>query len=176
MPGTRKGKLRDSVYWTQLSVRTVQHLLVCHDDENAEDWQAARVAKQASAGVMDGLMKSMFGGAAEALGIGDAAGVVDPSNQEPPASTDTVLGHGELDIGSDLRGTKPRDVKVPLSLPISSALHFSGLSEKLSGLLTRRLGAAGALSENGAARVRVRPTPPSGNARILETPVIATPP
>ena len=55
------------------------------------------------------------------------------------APLDPMIGSGALDVSADLQpGAKPREVKVPLSLPIGDALHASGLSEQINGTLAAK--------------------------------------
>ena len=117
----------------------------------AKDWQAAKDARRSGEGVMGGLMSAVFGGSDGSLhGEASVESLLDPSNQEASAPTDPALGHGKLDIGSDLRGTQPREVRVPLTLPMDQALHAAGLSERLTSLLSQRLGGSADAAGGGA--------------------------
>ena len=131
-------------------------------DGSSQDFARLKQQKASKSGMMGGLMglgKKMFGEVKEIVGAGGPEGVVPPEERADAAVRDVVLGHGSLDIGADMRETKPREVKVPLHLPIASAVHTSGLPDQLTTLLTGKITASGGTVSNAA-------DDPSGTSRL----------
>ena len=73
----------------------------------AKDWQAAKDARRSGEGVMGGLMSAVFGGSDGSPTARRAWRACSTRATRRPPPTDPALGHGKLDIGSDLRGTQP---------------------------------------------------------------------